>query len=130
MEQPDGCPSKTVRPPYSPCLQSCLSHNRPATLGDIFLAIDGPDMRGVSIAVGASDPKLLLVRIDPLPQLFADGESLQTGLALDADEIDGKPVAVAAAAAPAVKGAVARRLVAACDRLPVIVAECAGDAPA
>src|SRR3954466_14867514 len=81
------------------CLQSCLSHNRQATLGDIFLAIDRPDMRGVSIAIGASDPKLLLVRIDPLPQLYADGESLQTGLALDAHEIDGKPVAVAAAAA-------------------------------
>ncbi len=48
-------------------------------------------MRGVSIAIGASDPKLLLVRIDPLPQLFADRESLQTGLALDAHEIDGKP---------------------------------------
>ena len=72
-------------------LQSCLSHNRQATLGDIFLAIDRPDMRGVSIAIGASDPKLLLVRIDPLPQLFADRESLQTGLALDAHEIDGKP---------------------------------------
>ena len=34
---------------------------------------------------------------------FADRESLQTGLALDAHEIDVKPVAVAAAAAPAVK---------------------------
>ena len=73
------------------CLQSCLSHNRQATLGDIFLSIDRPDMRGGSIAIGASDPKLLLVRIDPLPQLFADRESLQTGLALDAHEIDGKP---------------------------------------
>jgi len=38
-------------------------------------------MRGVSIAIGASDPKLLLVRIDPLPQLYADRESLQTGVA-------------------------------------------------
>ena len=38
-------------------LQSCLSHNRQATLGDIFLAIDRPDMRGVSIAIGASDPR-------------------------------------------------------------------------
>ena len=82
-------------------LQSCLSHNRPATLGGIFLAIDRRDMRGVSIEIRAPDPKLLLVRIDPLPQLFARGESLHTGLALDAHEIDGKPVAVAAAAAPA-----------------------------
>src|SRR5262245_65785658 len=85
-------------------------------------------MRGVAIEVGAPDPELLLVRIDPLPQHLADGESLQTGLALDAHKIDGKPVAVAPAAAAAMERAVARRLVAACDRLPVIVAERAGDA--
>ena len=53
------------------CLQSCLLHSRPATLGGIFLAIDRRDMRGVSIEIRAPDPKLLLVRIDPLPQLFA-----------------------------------------------------------
>jgi hypothetical protein len=52
-------------------LQSCLSHSRPATLGGIFLAIDRRNMRGVSIEIRAPDPKLLLVRIDPLPQLFA-----------------------------------------------------------
>ena len=52
---------------------------------------------------GRPDPELRLVRIDPLPQHFARGESLQTGLPLDAHEIDGKPVAIAAAAAPAVK---------------------------
>ena len=50
------------------------------------------------------------------------------GLALDAGRIRRKPVAVAAAAAAAMKRAVARGLVAACDRLPVIVAEGAGDA--
>ena len=78
--------------PIVPCWFTILPFAQSAGhLGDIFLAIDRPDMRGVSIAIGASDPKLLLVRIDPLPQLFADRELLQTGLALDAHEIDGKP---------------------------------------
>src|SRR6516164_2521332 len=74
-----------------------------AAFGRIFLAIDRPDMWRISIEIWPADPKLLLVRIDPLPQHFACGESLQTGLTLDAHEIDGKPVAIAAAAAPAVK---------------------------
>ena len=80
-----------------------LAHRRPAALGRIFLAIDRRDMRRISIKIWPADPKLRLVRIDPLPQLFACGESLQAGLPLDAHEIDGKPVAIAAAAAPAVK---------------------------
>src|SRR5262245_49031646 len=82
---------------------SNLAHGRPAALGRIFLAIDRRDMRRVAIEIWPADPKLLLVPIDPLPQLFACGEALQTGLPLDAHEIDGKPVAIAAAAAPAVK---------------------------
>ena len=53
------------------CLQSCLSHSRPAAFGGIFLAIERHDMRGVSIEIWAPDPKLRLVCIDPLPQLFA-----------------------------------------------------------
>jgi hypothetical protein len=57
----------------------------------------------VSIEIWSADPKLGLVRIDPLPQLFACGESLQTGLPLDAHEIDGEPMTIATAAAPAVK---------------------------
>jgi hypothetical protein len=58
--------------PLAPSLlQSCLSHSRPTTLGGIFLAIDRRDMRRVSIEIWPADPKLRLVRIDPLPQLFA-----------------------------------------------------------
>jgi hypothetical protein len=89
--------------PISPLVFCNLLHSRPATIGDILFAIDRRDMRGVSIEIRAPDPKLRLVRIDPLPQLFACGDSLQTGLALDAHEIDRKAVAVAAAAAPTVK---------------------------
>ena len=59
-------------------------------------------MRRVSIEIRASDPKLVLMRIDPLPQLWGRGESLRTVLALDAHEIGRKPVTVAAAPAPAV----------------------------
>src|SRR5580765_7795944 len=83
-------------------------------------------MRRISIKVGAGDPKFLLARIDPLPQFYGRGESLQTGLALDAHEISRKPVAVAAAAAAAMIRAIARSLVAAGDRLAIIVAERAG----
>jgi hypothetical protein len=44
---------------------------RPAALTGIFLAVDRPDMRRVAIEIRSPDPKLLLVRIDPLPQLSA-----------------------------------------------------------
>src|SRR4029453_16487494 len=84
-------------------LQSCLLHSRPATLGGIFLAIDRRDMRGVAIEIRAPDPKLLLVRIDPLPQHFAGGESLQGGRPLDAKEVGATPVALAPAGAPAME---------------------------
>src|SRR5215211_7385503 len=83
------------------CFKSrCLLHVRPTAFGDVFLAIDRPDMRRVSISIGAADPKLLLVRIDPLPQLLARGVALHTSVAFDAHEIDRNPVAIAAAAAP------------------------------
>src|SRR5262245_59472307 len=76
---------------------------RPAALGRLFTAVDRPDMRRVSIEIRARDSKLALVRINPLPQLFARGVALQTGLALDAYEIGRNPVPVATAAAPAMK---------------------------
>src|SRR3954451_21051443 len=99
---------------------------RHAALVGILFSVDRPDMRRVSIEIRAPDPKLVLVRIDPLPQLFTRSVSLQTGLALDAHEIGCKPVAVAAAAAAAMVRAIARSFLTGCDRLPVIVAECAG----
>src|SRR5262245_64758866 len=80
-----------------------LARRRSAALGRIFLAIDRRDMRRVSIEIWPADRKLRLVPIDPFPPFFACGESLQTGLALDAPEIYGKPVAIAAAAPPGVK---------------------------
>src|SRR5262245_29170438 len=84
-------------------------------------------MRRVAAEVRPSDLELLLVNIDPLPQLFRGAVALPAGIAPDAHQIDGKPMAIAAAAAAAMIGAVARSLVAGCDRLPVIVAERAGD---
>jgi hypothetical protein len=57
------------------------------------ITLSGGAAARVSIEIWPADPKLRLVRIDPLPQLFACGESLQTGLPLDAHEIDGKSVA-------------------------------------
>ena len=39
-------------------LQSSPLHVRPTTFGDVFPAIDRPDMRRVSIAIRAADPKL------------------------------------------------------------------------
>src|SRR6266436_2108428 len=84
------------------CNLAC-SRGPAAALGRIFLAIDRPHMWRVSIEIRPADPKLGLMPIDPLPQLFACGEPLQTGLPLDAHEIDGKPVAIAAAATPTVK---------------------------
>src|SRR4030088_734069 len=95
------------------------------SVGPIFLAIDRPDRGWVSIEIRASDPEPLLMRIDPLPQLFACGESLHAGIALDAHEISRKPVRIAAAPTPTVIGAISRGLVAACERLTVVVAESA-----
>ena len=69
-----------------------LSHDRSAAFGGKFLAIDRREMWRVAIEIGPADPKLRLVRIDPLPQHFARGESLHTGLPVDAHNADGKPV--------------------------------------
>src|SRR3954462_2136778 len=52
-------------------------HLPSAALSGKLLAIDRPDMRRVSIKVRAPDPKFLLARIDPLPQLYGRGEALQ-----------------------------------------------------
>ena len=76
-----------------------LSHDRSPALGGKFPAIDRREMWRVAIEIGPADAKLRLVRIDPLPQLLARGESLQTGLPVDAHNVDGKPVAIAAAVA-------------------------------
>ena len=87
-----------------------LRYHAPA-LSRIFRAIERGHVRRVSIEIRTRDPKLLLMCIDPLPQLLGRGVSLRTVLALDAHEIGRKPVAVPAAPAPAMVGAVARSLV-------------------
>src|SRR4029077_838769 len=94
----------------------------------VFLAVDRCHMHWISVGVRSPDSKLLPVRIDPFPEVFAGDISLIARLALDAHDISRKPVAIAAAGAAAVVRPVTRRLQAACDRLTVIIAERAGDA--
>ena len=77
-----------------------LRYHAPA-LSRIFRAIERRHVRWVSIEIRTRDPKLLLMRIDPLPQLLGRGVSLRTVLAFDAHEIGRKAVAVSAAPAPA-----------------------------
>src|SRR5262249_8095765 len=96
----------------------------------IFLAVDRPDMGRISVEIRSPDPVLLLVRIDPLPHVFAGNASLRTCLALHAHEIGRKPVAIAAATAPTMVGTVARSVAAACERLPVALPKSLGDAGA
>ena len=83
------------------CLQPGLLYIRPAALTGIFLAVDWTYMRRVAIEIRSPDPKLVLVGIDPFPQLLALEVSLHTGVTPYAHEIGRKPVAIAAAAAPA-----------------------------
>src|SRR5260370_37023220 len=91
----------------------------------IFPAIDGSDMRRVSIEIGSSDTKIFIVRIDPLPQLLTGTPSLCPCLALHADDIGRKPVTVAAAEASTMIRPVALSLLPRRDGLPIIVAKCA-----
>src|SRR5829696_8952836 len=79
-----------------------LRYHAPA-LSRIFRAIERRHVRRVSIEIRARDPKLLLMRIDPLPQLLGRCVPLRAVFAFDAHEIGRKPVAVPAAAAPAMK---------------------------
>src|SRR5882724_11693167 len=101
---------------------------RPAAARDIFLAVGRSDMRRIAIEVGSPDAKILAIRIDPFPERLGRDPALRLRRALGADDVGRKPVAITAAGAAAVIRAVARRLQAAGDRLPVVVAERAGDA--
>src|SRR5215470_16534561 len=82
-------------------------------------------MRWILVEIWSRDSKFRFVRIDPLPQAFARRASLCPCLALHANEIGCKPMAIAAAAAAAVVRAVRRSLIAGCELLPVIIAETA-----
>ena len=59
-------------------------------------------MGRVTIEIGTADPDLLLMGIDPRPELFTRGESLQAGGAFETHEIGSEPMAIAAATAPSV----------------------------
>src|SRR5262249_25615643 len=87
-------------------LQGPLFRARHGALDGVLGAVDRPDMWWVAIAIRAPDPKLLLVRIDPLPQHVARRRSLGTGVALDTDKIGREAVPIAAAPASAMIGAV------------------------
>src|SRR4051794_17534972 len=94
----------------------------------IFLAVGRADMRRIVIEVGASDAVVLAVGVHPFPERLRRRQALRAGGAIDADDIGGKSVAIAAAKTAAVIGAVAGGLEARCDRLAIVVAESAGDA--
>src|SRR5207249_2284194 len=72
----------------------------PALIG-IFLTVDRRNVRWIFIEVGSPDPIFLAVRVDPLPQDFARDPSLRPRLAPDTPAIGCKPMAIAAAPAPA-----------------------------
>src|SRR4029450_13091453 len=92
----------------------------------IFFAVNRRNMGWILVQIRTADPKLLFVRIDPLPQEFTPGASLRTCLTLHAHKISCEPMAIATAAAPPMVRAVRGSLVAAGELLPVIVAESTG----
>jgi hypothetical protein len=73
----------------------------PAALIGIFLAVDRPDMRRIFIGIWSPDSKILSMCIDPFPKALSGNPSLRPCRAFDAHDIGGKPVAIAAAEAPA-----------------------------
>src|SRR3954470_24795588 len=99
-----------------------------AALGDIFLPVDWADMRRVAAEIGAPDPELLAVGIDPFPEGFRRSPALRAIVAVDADDVRGEPTAIAAARTAGVIRPVGGRLQAGCDRLTVTAAERAGEA--
>src|SRR5260221_1654586 len=72
----------------------------PAVSG-IFFAVGRRHMRRISIQIRSPDSKLVAVCIDPFPQAFGESPPLRSCRAFDAHDIGGKPVAIAAAEAPA-----------------------------
>ena len=102
-------------------------------MSGIFLAVDRCHMRRISVKIRSPDTKLLAVDIDPFPETFARGPSLIACPAVDADNVGGKAMTVAAAETPAVIRPVTGGLEAACDRLTVVIANALvmpGDNPA
>src|SRR5262249_20804131 len=99
-----------------------------AALGDVFRAVDRSDMRRIAAEIGPADAERLAVGVHPFPQHFGRDPALRAVVAGGRNDVRGHAVAIAAARAAAVIGAVGRRLQAARDRLAIVVAERAGDA--
>jgi hypothetical protein len=70
-------------------------------MSGIFFAVDRCQMRRISIEIRSPDSKFLAACIDPFPEAFGGNPSLRPCRAFDADDIGRKPVAIAAAEAPA-----------------------------
>src|SRR5262249_25239164 len=88
-----------VRPVSEPRLAGLTL--RLAAVGEILPAVERPDMGWIAVAVGPPDAELLFVRVDPSPQLVARHQSVGPRLALDAYDIGGLPVPIAAMEAAA-----------------------------
>jgi len=74
---------------------------RAAVVGGIFFAVDRRHMRRISVAIRSPDSEFLPVCIDPFPKLVTGNPSLVPCAAFGAHDIRRKPVAIAAAEAPA-----------------------------
>ena len=62
----------------------------------IFLAVNWRAMSRILVQIGPANSEFCAVRVDPLPQLLGCGPALRAGLALDADDVGSKSVAVTA----------------------------------
>jgi len=67
----------------------------------IFFAVDRCQMRRIFIEIRSPDSKLLPVCINPFPETFSGNGLMRPCGAFDAHDVGRKPVAIAAAEAPA-----------------------------
>jgi len=73
-----------------------------AAAGYIFRAFGRPDMRWIEGEIRSADAELSSVGIDPFPERFGRIPSQVTIGAVDADDVGGESVAIAAAETAAV----------------------------
>src|SRR3954447_6006384 len=72
-----------------------------AALDDVFLAVDRPNVRWISIKIGSPDAIFHLVLVNPFPQQIRCDPSFSTRRALGAHDIGCKSISIAAAQAAA-----------------------------
>ena len=106
--------------------QPCQSGFHSGMMVRIFLAVDRCHVRGIPIEIGPSDSELFPVGIDPIPEDFTGNQTLRPCRSIYAHDIHRKSVAIASTEAATVIGPVVGRLKTACNRLTIVVAECAG----